>query len=139
MSFRNPTEKWCWVTCASCFRCHDKGRYPSCGSCSGRSEALRVIEPDPDDYCDCRNGILRYRTKSGRFIMRKFMSNPYKGEVKTDAETQDERDWNAFIDEKREKMDDPTWDPIQMMDGASAREWYEAWKKGRGRDGEWGY
>lgn len=48
----NPTDKPCWTTCVSCFRCADKGRYGSrCNTCSGRSDPYNRREHDPDDYC----------------------------------------------------------------------------------------
>lgn len=112
---RNPSDKSCWKTCPSCFKCENRRRnYGVCGSCSGKHDPYGHYYPDPDDYCDCVNGILRHRTASGRLIVRKFMSNPYAGSVRTDAETQDERDWNSFIAEQRELRHDPTFNPIQI-------------------------
>lgn len=63
-------------------------------------------------------------------MVRQFQSSPYGGEVQTDAESQDERDWNSFISEKREQLDDPTYDPIQFEDGSSTTDWVNDQKKG---------
>lgn len=54
-------------------------------------------------------------TMKGQFIQRKFTSDPFAGKVQTDAETQDERDWNQFVKEKREMLNDPTWDPVTIQ------------------------
>lgn len=120
----NPSEKNCWKTCGSCWRCADKGKYPAkCGSCSGRNDPYERRSHDPDDYCRCTEGILQIVTKDGRFIQRKFQSSPFATKVYTDAETEDERDWNAYLNEKREQLDDPNFDPLRFDDGSSVAEW----------------
>lgn len=114
--YQNPTTKNCWVFCPSCNRCQDKGRYTKCGSCSGRYDPKGCIDPDKDDYCDCKNGILRWKTKEGRILMTRFKTNPFKGEVKYIKKSQDERDWDSYVKDMREKMDDPNWNPITIFD-----------------------
>lgn len=115
-SFSNPTEKWCWTFCASCNRCQDKGKYNKCKGCSGRYDPEGTIEPDQDDYCDCKNGVLRWKTKEGKLLIVKFTSNPFKGKVTYKKKSEDERDWDAYVNDMREKLDDPTWDPITIID-----------------------
>lgn len=130
----NPSEKRCFKLCASCFKCEDKGKYASCSTCSGRHDpgAAQKFDPyDVDSFCDCRNGVLRHRTQNGKLIIRRFMSNPYKGSVKTDAETQDERDWNNFVREKQEQLGDPNFSPITFQDGTSVDKWLRDWQEGK--------
>lgn len=120
MSFKyhdNPSQLSCFQMCRSCFRCSDKGSMPACNSCSGRHDPELKREPhDQMDRCRCAEGIMQYRLQNGRLMVRKFMSDPFGGKVVTDAETQDERDWSAYITEQRERMDDPDWDPIVFDD-----------------------
>lgn len=128
---RNPSTKQCWKTCMSCYKCENKGKYSFCDSCSGRHDPEGKWDPyDREQYCDCRNGILRHRLQSGKLITKKFMSNPYGGRVLTDAVSQDEQDWNQFIHEKREQLNDENWDPIQFNDGTSVSAWVHEWMKG---------
>lgn len=108
----NPAEKPCWSFCGSCNRCKDKGRYSKCQGCSGRYDPKLIIQSDDEDFCDCKNGTLRWRTQEGRLIITKFRSNPYKGEVKYEKVSEDERDWDSYVADMREKMNDPNWDPI---------------------------
>jgi hypothetical protein len=84
--------------------------------CSGRYDPNLSISTDDDDYCDCHNGNLRWKTKQGRLIITKFKSNPYKGEVKYDKKTEDERDWDSFVSDTREKLNDPNWNPISFYE-----------------------
>jgi len=42
------------------------------------------------------------------------MSNPFKGEVKTDAVSQDENDWNSYLYERREQLNDPGFNPVRI-------------------------
>lgn len=114
-------DQRCFRVCRSCLRCEDKGRYAKCASCNGRVSSDRPAHPD--DYCRCSEGVLQVRTKDGRIIQRKFMSSPYGGEVKTDAESQDEREWNSYIEEKREELFDPNWDPVRFSGGQSTFNW----------------
>jgi hypothetical protein len=115
-SYQNPSNKDCWTYCTSCSRCADKGRYTHCNKCSGRFDPKGKIEVHPEDFCDCKNGTLRWRTQEGRIIMTKFKSNPFKGQVKYEQKSEDERDWDSYVSDMREKMDDPTWNPITIVD-----------------------
>lgn len=110
--YRDPVNKHCFRPCVSCFRCANKGMKIECDSCSGRPDPTGERIPHTDDFCDCRNGVMRWMTKDGRLVVRRFMSNPFKGTVKTDAVTSDESDWNAYLYERREQIDNPEWDPI---------------------------
>lgn len=111
----NPTNKSCWSYCFSCGRCSDKGKYDKCKGCSGRYDPTGMIDPDQDDYCDCRNGVLRWKTKSGRIVMTRFKSNPFAGSVQIEQKTEDERDWDSYVGDMREKMNDPNWNPITII------------------------
>lgn len=124
-SYRDPVSRGCWEPCSSCFRCDKRGSSacPLPNGCSGRPDKEGMRIPHPDDLCQCKQGVLRWVTKEGRVIIRRFESSPFKGSVKTDAQTEDERDWNAFISEKREQLNDPTWDPVQFSDGTSITDW----------------
>jgi hypothetical protein len=113
-SFKNPSEKDCWKYCFSCGRCENKTRYTKCNGCSGRYDPTGVIEQHAEDYCDCRNGVLRWRTQQGRIIITKFKSNPYAGSVTYEKKSEDERDWDSYVNDMREKMNDPNWNPITI-------------------------
>lgn len=115
-TYKNAVENWCWIFCPSCNRCQDKGKYSKCNGCSGRFDPEGTIEPDPQDFCDCRNGILRWKTKQGRLIITKFKSNPFKGTVKYEKKSEDERDWDSYVNDMREKLNDPHWNPITIID-----------------------
>lgn len=106
------SDQSCFYACRSCSRCEDKGRYARCASCNGRADPKRPAHPD--DTCRCKEGVLAVRLANGRLIKRRFESNPFKGSVQTDAETQDERDWNSFIADKQNQMNNPNWNPIQI-------------------------
>ena len=63
-------------------------------------------------------------TKQNRLIIRRFKSNPFRGSITTDAVNPDERDWNAFVTEKREQFNDPMYDPLRFSDkGGSVTDW----------------
>lgn len=122
--YENPSELPCWSSCLSCYRCEDKGKYEKCNRCSGRHDP--DMRRDPyyiDDRCRCKEGVLQYRLKSGAMIMKRFLSSPFKAKVVTDAETQDEADWNQYVSEQREKYNDPTFDPVRFDDGSSTLDW----------------
>lgn len=129
--WRNPSDLSCFKACTSCFRCEDKGKYAKCNRCSGRHDPEMERDPyDIDDKCRCTEGILQLRTKDGRFIKTKFPHDPFDGNVKTDAVSQDEQDWNDYLYEMRSKYDDPDWDPIQFEDGSSVSNWTEEKRQG---------
>ena len=44
--------------------------------------------------------------------MTRFKSNPFKSQVKYEKKSEDERDWNSYVKDMREKLNDPKWDPI---------------------------
>jgi len=90
----NPVEKWCWSFCPSCNRCQDKGRYTRCNGCSGRYG----------------------KTKQGKLILTRFKSNPFKGQVRYEKKTEDERDWDSYVNDMREKLDDPNWNPVTIYE-----------------------
>lgn len=115
-SYENPSSKACWSFCSSCNRCQDKGKYSKCGECSGRYDPLGRTDPHSDDFCDCKNGVLRWRTSQGKLIMTRFKSNPFKGKVNYEKKTEDERDWNSYVRDMREKLDDPNFNPITIID-----------------------
>lgn len=114
-SYQNPTEKQCWSYCFSCGRCEDKGRFTKCKGCSGRYDPQGRIEPHPEDFCDCRNGTLRWKTQTGKVIITKFRSNPYAGSVTYEKKSEDERDWESYLKDMREKMNDPDWNPMTIV------------------------
>ena len=130
LSIENPTAKNCWTPCVSCHRCADKGTMSKCQGCSGRYDPARRIYPDADDYCDCRNGILRWKTQDGRKIVSKLPGNPYKSKVQTEKTTQDEEDWNSYLKDEKERRNDENWDPLLFDDGSSTNAWMDSYKRG---------
>lgn len=120
----NPSDKACWKTCGSCYRCGDKGRYAKCHSCSGRHDPGLQRDPyDYDDMCRCAEGVLQYRANDGRLLKKRFLSSPFASNIVTDAETKDEQEWKQYIAESRERLDDETWDPVRFTDGTSTHDW----------------
>jgi len=115
-TYQNPATKPCWAYCLSCSRCQDKGRYTKCNGCSGRYDPRGKIDVNNDDFCDCKNGILRWKTKNGKLLITKFNSNPFKGTVKYQKQSQDEADWDSYVNDMREKMDDPNFNPITIYE-----------------------
>jgi hypothetical protein len=111
-TYENPSNKPCWVYCGSCGRCGDKGRYTKCNKCSGRYDPNGKIDVNNDDFCDCKNGVLRWKTKQGRLIVTRFKSNPFAGKVSYEKKSQDEMDWDSYVSDMRNKMGDPNWNPI---------------------------
>ncbi len=131
MSIENPSDKPCWNPCVSCHRCADKGKYDRCADCSGRYDPARRIYADPDDRCDCKNGILRWKTQKGQKIVAPLTKNPFEGKViQKDTESEDERDWQAYLKSEQERRDDPNWDPLMFDDGTSTNAWMERYKRG---------
>lgn len=64
---------------------------------------------------------MQYRVK-GWLIRRRFNTSPFAGTVKTDVETKDEQQWNAYVDDMREMLNDESWDPVTYEDGSSTRD-----------------
>lgn len=127
----NPSDKRCWVACASCYRCADKGKYAKCNHCSGRHDPLRQRDPYYiDDRCRCKEGILQYRLPTGQMILSKFFHDPFEGGVTTDIETEDEKQWREYVMQGRERFDDPTWDPVMFNDGTSTLNYLDRMKRG---------
>lgn len=115
--YRDPVERSCWTPCPSCFRCVRRGfDCPARNLCSGRPDKSGTRDPHPDDFCTCTQGVLRWRTKQGQLVIRRFNSTPFANNVMTDSESEDERDWNAFVKEKREQFNDPHYDPLKVKD-----------------------
>src|SRR5579859_3332649 len=96
--FCDPTrDKDCYRTCPGCFKCADYGTKSACYSCPARPDPKRDHYPDPDSYCDCRNGILRHRTKQGKLLIAKIPGDPYAGRVHQEKKTADESDYESYL------------------------------------------
>ena len=130
MSIRNPSEKNCFNPCSACHRCSDKGKWESCASCSGRRDPARRIYPDPDDTCACKEGVLRWKTQKGQLIVTRYPGDPFGGKVQTEKATSDEEQYNQYVKEQRERLDDEHWDPVQFSDGSSTNAWMDKYKRG---------
>lgn len=124
-TYRNPRDRSCFVGCASCFRCEKRASSacPIPNGCSGRPDEEGVRVPHPDDLCRCKEGNMQWVTRDGKVLRRRFTSSPFASKVITDSHTQDDRDWNAFVTEKREALNDENWDPLQFHDGTSVTNW----------------
>lgn len=107
-TYEDPALKLCFNSCSACYRCKDKGRFPGrCDTCSGCMDPAGKIDVDPDNFCQCAEGVLRWRTKNNRLIIRKYNSNPFGGRIQQKKETDDERDWERYLQEYREHMENP--------------------------------
>ena len=96
----------------------------ACSSCSGRFDPQLRRDPyDIDDRCRCREGVLQYRTKVGRLIVTKFPTNPFEKRMVFDAMSQDEKEWEQYVNEERERLNDPSFDPVQFANGKSTLDW----------------
>jgi hypothetical protein len=131
-TYRDPCTRSCFEPCAACSRCNKRGSSvcPFPNSCSGRPDREGMREPHPDDLCQCTQGVMRWVTKEGKVIVRKYLRSPFVTEVKTDAVTADEQDWNHYIDEQRELRNDEFWDPVQFTDGTSTTDYYRRNNRG---------
>lgn len=128
----NPSDRNCWETCSSCRRCSNKGLHAKCSSCSGRHDPDgRFDSYDIDDKCRCREGIFQFRTSKGHFVQVKLNRNPFGGEVKFEGNTPEEQEWNRYVREQRERLDNENWDPVVYDDGTSTTDWYRK-KKDKG-------
>ena len=113
----NPADLPCFSACSACFRCEDKGRYAKCNSCSGRQDPkLRKDPHDIDDRCRCSEGILQVRMGNGKLMQRKYPHNPFEGQIQQETKTQDELEYEAYLNDMREQLDDPDYDPIQITE-----------------------
>ena len=122
-TYRNPLNKPCWKTCMSCGRCANKGTRPDCTGCSGRVDEYGQKVPHIDDYCRCAEGILQLVAKNGKLYQVRMTNNPFGGSVKTDNKTEDERDYESYLAQKREHLDDSSWDGVVFDDGTSTQDW----------------
>jgi hypothetical protein len=115
----NPALKKCWETCGACGRCNKKGTNacPEPNLCSGRYDPKGVIDPDRDDYCECKIGVLRWKTKEGKKIIVRYQTNPFQGRVVKENRTEDERDWDAFCRDQSERLGIENWNPITITSG----------------------
>lgn len=123
MTYRNrenPTDLPCYRGCAACFRCENKGRYTKCWSCSGRHDP--ELKRAPDDFmdrCRCSEGILQLRLQTGKLVVTKYPHDPYEGAVVQQTPGEDERDWNSYLQETRERLNDPNYDPLETYEHGS--------------------
>lgn len=115
-TYIDPASRSCFVQCTACFRCDRRraGNGENCGGCSGRPDPSGFIDPHHEDICTCREGTLRWVTKNGRVIIRQYDSNPFQNKIDFKAESQDEVDWRAYVNEKREQYGIEDWDPIRV-------------------------
>lgn len=130
-TYSDPGNKYCWKYCTSCGRCANKGSRPECGGCSGRLDPKGQRHPDRDDYCRCTQGVMQWVSDKGQFLQFKLLSDPFKGTVKYEGNTQDEADWESYLKDAREILDDEFYDPIQIGGVGGASEWYNQQKRGR--------
>lgn len=126
-SYVDPYTKPCWETCQSCGRCTKKGTSacPARDECSGRFDKYGQRHPHPDDYCRCTSGILQWVTKDGRMTQSRMTGDPFKGTVMHETTSSDERDYNQYVDEMREKLNNPDYDPVRYNDGDSSLAWHQ--------------
>ena len=119
-TYPNPAFKSCWRTCQSCFRCENKMKYDSnyngCRGCSGRFDMYGVTDPHEDDQCRCAEGVLQYVKSTGEFKQVRFKHNPFNVRVKQIEESEDERDFERYVDEKKKKYDMETFQPIEVYE-----------------------
>lgn len=126
----NPAERACFRICRACYRCGQKGSRAQCQTCSGRVDpALRRDPYDFDDRCRCTEGILQIRVR-GKLLRARYQQDPFQGKLVADVPTQDETDWNDYVKESREKLDDQHWDPVRFNDGSSTHDWMKAARVG---------
>lgn len=119
-TYPNPAFKPCWETCQACFRCAAKGDYMSnyhgCSGCSGRFDLNGVTDPHEDDQCRCTEGVLQFVKANGEMRQVKYKSNPFEGSVHTNTKTEDERDWEAYVKNLRERFQDETYSPLEVSE-----------------------
>lgn len=59
---------------------------------------------------------MQLRMKNGQLVQRQYPHNPFTGNVQQEAKTQDEQDYDSYLADMREKLDDPYYDPIQVTE-----------------------
>lgn len=125
----NPSDKACFEICVACHRCERKGTFAKCATCSGCHDPQERKDPyDIDNKCRCKEGVLQWRHKNGKLIVAQYPHNPFRQGVKTADETQDERDYQAYLKSAREKLNDPHYDPVIYDDNTSTDAWYKQFK-----------
>ena len=113
-TYPNPIYKQCWETCQACFRCEAKGSYAKCDGCSGRFDMNGRVVPHEDDKCRCREGVLQYVKDNSQLIQVKYKTNPFVGKVIRKDATQDQRDWETYVNDLRERHQDPDYEPVEI-------------------------
>lgn len=132
-SYRDPFDRPCWETCFACGRCEKKGSSacPHNNTCSGRFDPRGQRHAHPDDYCRCKEGVLQWVTQKGKLAQSRLFTDPFKGAVEYETTSQDERDYNAYVNEMRERLDNPDYDPVQFTDGTSTQAWEKKHRTGK--------
>lgn len=115
-TYLNPSHRSCFEGCRACFRCDARGKYAKCVGCSGHHDPFGVVDPHPDDYCDCTAGKLRFVDQHGKVRIVSYNKDPFAGEITMVNRTEDERAWDDYVHDLREKLDDPTWEPVSIGD-----------------------
>lgn len=93
-----------------------------CNGCSGRDDPTRTKHDpyDIDDRCRCSEGILQARLQSGQLIQYRYQNNPFGGGTKPRDLTEDERAWQEYVRQQRERMNDPNFNPVEITGGDGA-------------------
>ncbi|MCA1806431.1 MAG: hypothetical protein LC687_00995 [Actinobacteria bacterium] len=55
--------------------------------------------------------------KNGKLIQRQYPHNPFESTIQQEQTTEDEKEWDAYLREKKEQLGDENYDPIQFQDG----------------------
>jgi hypothetical protein len=115
-TYENPTDKRCWTSCQACFRCEAKGSLSKCNGCSGRFDLNGRVVPHEDDRCRCKEGLLQYVKENGKMVQVKYRKDPFAGTIIRKEATQDERDWSRYVNDLRERHQDPDYEPVEITD-----------------------
>ncbi len=122
----NPSQRDCFNACEACFRCGDRYKYAKCNGCSGKHDPFGTIDPHPDDWCNCTEGILRFVKPNSQRVMVRYKTNPFDGKITMMNKTEDEKAWDDYVRDLREKLDDPTWEPIKFTDAETHAQMQQA-------------
>lgn len=114
--YLNPSHRECFDACSACFRCDQRGKYAKCAGCSGHHDPFGTIDPHPDDTCTCAEGVLRFIDSKGELHLVRYRNNPFAGTVTLMNQTEDEREWDAYVNDIREKINDPHFNPVEVVD-----------------------